>query len=161
MLCKDHKMLEGAILRTLENGRGLVERRERAVAEVRELLARVYRGFVAWGSLYGDVDAREERERRERVSALIGELTNGYAPRSLWLEEGTRKKIENFIRKSDDLCSRFSAEVQEYGYEKARADITRRVSKELGPLRKEAETGLEAELSGPRQSRWRLGPFRA
>lgn len=146
-------------MRTLENERGQVERR-RAVAEVRELLARVYRGFVAWGSLYGDVGVREERERGERVSALIGELANSYAPRSLWLEEGTRKKIEGFIRKSDDLCSRFSADVAENGYEKARAGITRRVSKELGPLRREAEIGLEDELAGPRQSRWRRGIFR-
>ncbi len=155
-----HKMLEGAILRTLENERGQVERRRRAAAEVRELLARVYRGFVAWGSLYGDVDAREEWERGERVSALIGELTNGYAPRSLWLEEGTRKKIEGFIRKADDLCSRFSADVAENGYERARAGIARRVSKELGPLRKEVEAGLEDELAGPRPSRWRRGIFR-
>lgn len=142
-------------MRTLENGQGQVERRRRAVAEVRELLARVYRGFVAWGSLYGDVDVGEELERRERVSALIGELTNGYAPRSLWLEEGTRKKIENFIRKSDDLCSRFSADVDENGYEKARPAITRRVSKELRSLKKEVEICLEGELAGPRQSRWR------
>lgn len=142
-------------MRTLENGRGQIERRRRAVAEVRELLARVYRGFVAWGSLYGDVDVREELERRERVSALIGELTNGYAPRSLWLEEGTRKKVESFIGKSDDLRSRFSAEVDERGYEKARPAITRRVSKDLRSLKKEVEICLEAELAGPRQSRWR------
>jgi hypothetical protein len=149
-------MLEGAILRTLENGRGQIERRRRAAAEVRELLARVYRGFVAWGSLYGDVDVGEELDRRARVSALIGELTNGYAPRSLWLEKGTRKKIENFITKSDDLCSRFSAEVAENGYEYARPTITRRVSKELRSLRKEVEICLEDELAGPRQSRWRI-----
>lgn len=142
-------------MRTLENGRGQIERRRRAVAEVRELLARVYRGFVAWGSLYGDVDVTEELERRERVSALIGELTNGYAPRSLWLEEGTRKKIEGFIGKSDDLRSRFSADIDERGYEKARPVITRRVSKDLRALKKEVEICLEEELAGPRQSRWR------
>jgi hypothetical protein len=149
-------MLEGALLRTLENGRGQVERRQRAVAEVRELVARVYRGFVAWGSLYGDVDARDEREREERVGALIGELTNGYAPRSLWLEEGTRKKIETFIKRSDVLRSGFSAEVRERGYEKSRSAIARRVSRELGPLKKETEAVLEAELAGPRPPRWRL-----
>jgi hypothetical protein len=149
-------MLEGALLRTLENGRGQVERRRRAVAEVRGLVAGVYRGFVAWGSLYGDVDARDEREQEERVGALIGELTNGYAPRSLWLEEGTRKKIETFIQRSDVLRSGFSSEVRERGYENARSAIARRVSRELGPLRKETEAVLEAELAGPRPPRWRL-----
>ena len=155
-MCTNHKMLEGALLRTLENGRGQVERRRRAVAEVRDLVARVYRGFVAWGSLYGDVDFRDEMEREERVTALIGELTNGYAPRSMWLEEGTRKKIEAFIKRSDALRSRFSAEVRERGYEKSRAGIAKRVSRELGRLRKETEAVLEAELAGPRQPRWRL-----
>lgn len=143
-------------MRTLENGRGQVERRRRAVAEVRGLVAGVYRSFVAWGSLYGDVDARDEREREERVGALIGELTNGYAPRSLWLEEGTRKKIETFIERSDILRSGFSTEVRERGYEKTRSAIARRVSRELGPLRKETEAVLEAELAGPRQPRWRF-----
>jgi hypothetical protein len=154
-LCTNHKVLEGAILRTLENGRGQVERRRRAVAEVRELLARVYRGFVAWGSLYGDAEVEEELERRERVSRLIGELTNGYAPRSLWLAEGTRKKIENFIGKSDDLRSRFCVDVDENGYEKVRSAIARRVSKDLRSLKKEVEICLDDELAGPRQSRWR------
>ena len=148
-------------MRTLENGQGQVERRRRALAEVRELVAGVYRGFVAWGSLYGEVDARGEREREERVDALIGELTNGYAPRSLWLDEKTRKKIETFIKRSEVLRSGFSAHVRERGYEKARSHIAKRVSRELGPLRKETEAVLEAEIAGPRQPRWRSRLFRS
>jgi DNA anti-recombination protein RmuC len=47
-------------LRTTEAGRNRTERRERAAAEVKDLLARLYRSFVLWGSLYEVVDRSGE-----------------------------------------------------------------------------------------------------
>jgi len=138
-------------LRTIEVEHVRVERRHRAVAEIRQHLARLYRGFVAWASLYGDVGERAERERRERVVRLLDELSNGYLPRSVWLTEGTRKRIENFVQRSGDLCSEFAAEVEERGYEKVRASMAKRVSKKLGPLKKDVDSDLEAELAGTRR----------
>jgi hypothetical protein len=140
----------------MEVERGRVEGRHRAVAEIRRDLSRLYRGFVAWASLYGEVDDRDERERREHVVALLDELSNGYLPQSVWLTQGSRKKIENFVQRSGDLCSEFSAQVEEQGYERVRAKMARRVSKKLGPLRKDVESDLEAELSGTRRAGWRL-----
>ena len=132
-------------------GRGRTERRERAVAEIRALLAGLYRSFVAWDSLYGDVD---ERDRRERVSRLSCELSNGYLARSMWLGEGTRKKIEAFIEKSEDLYSEFCADIEERGCTRTRASMTARISRKLGPLRKEIESDLETEPEPA--PRWRL-----
>ena len=138
-------------MRTIEVEHVQFERRHRAVAEIRQHLARLYRGFVAWASLYGDVDERDERERREHVVRLLDELSNGYLPRSVWLTDGTRKKMENFVERARNLCSEFSADVEERGYEKARASMARRVSKKLGALRKDVESDLEAELAGTRR----------
>ena len=51
---------------------------QRAVAEILTQLASLYRGFVAWVSLYGDTDNRDEQDlRRERVARLLEELATG------------------------------------------------------------------------------------
>ncbi len=143
-------------MRTTEGRYDRSERRGQAVAEVRDLLARLYRGFVAWGSVYEDSDLRHEQERRrEEVVGLLGEFSGHYLSRSVWLEQGTRKKIEKFIEKSEDLYSDFVADIVGRGYAQTRDVMANRVSKELGPLRKEAEASLESELEGNRQPRWR------
>lgn len=142
-------------MRTIEVERAGSERRRSAVAEIREHLARLYRGFVAWASLYGEVDDHDELERRERVVGLLDELSNQYLPRSVWLTEGSRKKIENFVQRAEQLCSEFSAEIEERGYPRVRRSMEKRVSKKLRPLKSEAESGLEAELAEPRRPGWR------
>jgi hypothetical protein len=144
-------------LRTTEAGGDQSERRRQAVAEVRDLLAKLYRGFVVWGSLYGDVDLRHEEERRrEEVVGLLGEFPGQYLARSVWLEQGTRKKIDKFIEKSENLYSDFVADIVERGYSQTRATMAKRVSKELGLLKKEADAALNVELAGVvRQPRWR------
>ncbi len=143
------------ILRSIELGPVGVERRRYAVEEIRFSLARLYRGFVLWASLYGDVEDSEERERRERVDELLEGLSRSYLPRSMWLAGQTQEKIEDFTEKSRELRALLSAEIEEKGYEKARAGMTRRVSKKLGPLRRQVESALETELRGPQPSRWR------
>ncbi len=146
-------------MRTTEGRYGQGERRRQAVAEVRALLARLYRGFVWWGSLYEDADLPYEQERRrEEIVGLLGEFSGSYLARSVWFEGGTRKKIERFIDKSEDLYSDFVADIVDRGYVRTRDAIAGRVSKELGPLRKEAEASLEGELARARQRRWRLRP---
>ncbi len=144
-------------MRTTEAGGGQGERRRQAVAEVRDLLAKLYRGFVAWGSLYGDVDLRDEEERRrEEVIGLLAEFPAQYLARSMWLEQGTRKKIDKFIEKSEDLYSDFVADIVAQGYPRSRAVMANRVSKQLGPLKKEADAALNVELAGAvRRLRWR------
>jgi hypothetical protein len=146
----------GVVLRTA--GRyDRSERRGLAVSEVRHLLGRLYRGFVAWGSLYGDVDLSREEERcREEVVGLLGEFSGHYLARSLWLEQGTRKRIDKFIEKSEDLYSDFVADIVVRGYARTRDIMANRVSRELGPLKREAEAGLRNELAGARQPRWRM-----
>ena len=49
-------------MRVTEGRSDQSERRWQAVAEVREMLARLYRGFVWWSSLYEDADLRFEQE---------------------------------------------------------------------------------------------------
>ncbi len=143
-------------MRTMEAGRNGTERRERAAAEVRGLLAQLYRSFVLWGSVYGDDDHRDEKDEMwGRVDRLLGEFSARYLPRTVWLEEATRKKIEAFLKKSESLYRELSAEIEQQGYAKVRARMAKRVSKELGPLRREAESALEAELGGTRHPRWR------
>jgi hypothetical protein len=143
-------------LRTTEGRYDQRERRGQAVAEVRDLLARLYRGFVWWGSLYEDADLGHEQERRrEEVVGLLGEFNGYYLARSVWLEQGTRRKIKRFIDKSEGLYSNFVADIVDQGYARTRDVMANRVSKELGPLRKEAEASLESELEGNRQPRWR------
>jgi hypothetical protein len=146
---------EGALLRTMEVERVRVERRQRAVGEIQERLAKLYRGFVAWASLYGDVQDRDEQERRDQVAELLDGLYNGYLPRSLWLTEANRKKMEGFVQRSEDLYSEFCAAIDERGYEKFRASMAKRVSKKLGPFKKDVESSLEVELSDERRAGWR------
>ncbi len=149
-------MLEGfGTLRTIEVERARVERRRVAVAEIREQLAGLYRGFVAWTSMYGENYEPDERERRERVVVLLDEVSNQYLPRSVWLSEGSRKKIESFFRRAEELCSEFSAEIDERGYPRVRRSMEKRVSKKLRRLKTEAESCLEVELAGPRRAGWR------
>lgn len=142
-------------MRTIEVARSRVERRRSAVVEIREHLARLYRGFVGWASLYGEVDDREELERRERVVGLLDELSKQYLPRSVWLMDANRKKIENYVSRAEELCSEFSAEIEERGYSRVRRGMEKRVSRKLRPLKTEAEAGLETELAEPRRQGWR------
>ena len=141
-------------MRAMEAGRNLTERRERAAAEVRGLLTQLYRSFVLWGSVYGDADHHDEQDEMQgRVAWLLGEFSGHYLPRTVWLEEVTRRKVEAFLKKSEELYRELSAEIEQQGYARARARIAKRVSKELGPLRKDAESVLEAEMRGTRP-RW-------
>ena len=144
----------GFVLRTIEVEGGRVGRHQSAVVEIRKHLAELYRAFVWWTSLYGEVEDHYEKEKRERVIDLLDELSNQYLPRSVWLTEGCRKKVENFVSRSEELCSEFSAEIEERGYPRVKRSMERRVSKQLRPLKTEAESGLEAELAEPRP-RWR------
>jgi hypothetical protein len=142
-------------LRTIEVEGARVGRRRSAVVEIRKHLAGLYRGFVWWTSLHGEVDDDYEKENRERVVELLDELSNQYMPRSVWLTEGCRKKIESFVRMSEELCSEFSTEIEERGYPRARRSMERRVSKKLRPLKTEAESFLEVELAEPGRPGWR------
>jgi hypothetical protein len=141
-------------LEGIDFGRTGVERRRYAVEEIRFSLARLYRGFVLWTSLYGEAEANEERERREQVDRLLDLFSRSYLPRSIWLAGETRERIEDFAEKSREMRERFSAEVEEKGYEEVRAVMARRVSKKLGPARKQVDLALETELSGPKPARW-------
>ena len=142
-------------MRTIEAEGARVDRRRSAVVEIRKHLAGLYRSFVWWASLYGEVDDHYEKERREQVVGLLDALSNQYLPRSVWLSEGSRKKVENFVRRSEELCSEFSAEIEDRGYPRVRRSMERRVSKKLRPLKTEAESGLQAELAEPRRPGWR------
>jgi hypothetical protein len=141
-------------LRITEVERGQGEQRRRAAVEVRDSLARLYRSFVLWGSLYGDLNCQDE-QARERIDRLSGDFAGNYLSRSVWFEQGTRKKIERFIEKSKDLYSQFSADIRERDYARARAGIANRVSRELGPLKKEADAALNVEQAETHQPRWR------
>ena len=136
---------------TTQAGQGRVERRRRAAAEIRNMLADVYRGFVAWASLYGE--GHYEQEQRERVTDLIDRLSNGYLARSMWLEPGARKKVEDFVERSEDLYSRFCADIEVRGYAKAKKSMTNRVSRQLRSQRKVAESYLKDDPEDPRP-RW-------
>lgn len=130
-------------------------RRHGTVSDIEYALARVYRSFVSWGSMYGDGDLRDEGERRrEQTLSVLGELSRCYFPGSLWLGRETRRSIESFIEKSGSLYSGFCGEIDGQGYQRARPGMSRRVSRELGPLRKEAESALEMEMEGSRRSGW-------
>ena len=142
-------------MRTTGAGRDRSARRARAAAEVRERLTQLYRSFVLWGSVYGGTDHCDEQdEMRERVARLLGEFSGHYLPRTVWLEESTRKKVEVFLKRSETLYLELCAEIEQQGYARVRARMAKRVSKELGPLRKDAESDLEAAAAGARP-RWR------
>ena len=59
--------------------------RQRVVAEIRKSIARPYRDFITWGSLYEVANEEEEERRREQVSRSLGDLRNRYLPRSCLL----------------------------------------------------------------------------
>src|SRR5215213_5645279 len=143
--------LEGAVLRTKEAERGRTAGHRRAVGELRNLLARLYRSFVAWGSLYGDLDREFQREQERSREEVLGQ----YLARSMWVEPATRKKIERFIEKSEDLYADFVADIVERGYPRIRAAMAKRVSRELGALRREVNDALDLELAETPQPRWR------
>ena len=130
-------------MRTTEAEQGRAERRQRAAAEIRSMLADLYRGFVSWASLYGDVDGRYEQDQRERVAGLLERLSYGYLARSMWLRSGAH-------------YSRFCAEIEERGYAQVRSGMANRVSKQLGSLRKDAESELKDEPGGSRLPRWQM-----
>jgi hypothetical protein len=142
-------------VRTTEAEQGRVERRQRAAAEIQNMLADLYRGFVAWASLYGDADGSYEQDQREQVTALMDRLSNGYLARSMWLEPGARRRIEDFIEKSEDLYSRFCADIEVRGYAQARKSMANRVSRQLRSLRKVAESSLKGDPDDSRP-RWRM-----
>jgi hypothetical protein len=142
-------------VRTTEAEQGRTERRQRAAAEIQNMLADLYRGFVAWASLYGDAEGRYERDQRDRVTGLMDRLSNGYLARSMWLEPGVRRRVEDFIEKSEDLYSRFCAEIEDRGYAQARKGMANRVSKQLGSLKKGADSELADDPGRPRP-RWRI-----
>src|SRR5215208_3428441 len=154
--CGRPRVRRGTIVRTTEAERGRAERRQRAAAEIQNMLADLYRGFVAWASLYGDVDGPYEQDQRERVTDLVDRLSNGYLARSMWLEPRARKRIEDFIEKAEDLYSSFCAEIEERGYTRAKKSMATRVSRQLGSLRKVAESNLKDDPGGPRRPRWRM-----
>jgi hypothetical protein len=142
------------MVRTTQARQGRVERRQRAAAEIQNMLADLYRGFVAWASLYGDAEGRYELEQRERVTDLMDRLSNGYLARSMWLEPPARKRIEDFIEKSEDLYSRFCADIEERGYARARKSMANRVSRQLRSLRKVAESNLNDDPESSSRPRW-------
>src|SRR5215208_404571 len=137
-------MLRGTDRATSNGGRGDPE-------ASRQTLQR----FRMVGILYGEVDDHYEKEQRELVVGLHDELSNQYLPRSVWLSEGSRKKVESFLRMSEELCSEFSAEIEARGYPQVKHSMERRVSKKLRPLKTEAESGLETELGEPHSQGWR------
>ena len=143
-------------MRTTEAEQGRAERDQRAAAEIRNMLTDLYRGFVSWASLYGDVDGRYEQDQRKRVAGLLDRLSNGYLARSMWLQSGARKRVEDFIEKSEKLYSGFCAEIEERGYAQGRSGMANRVSKQLGSLRKDAESELKDEPGGSRLPRWQM-----
>ena len=130
--------------------------RRRVVMEMRAMIARPYRDFITWGSLYDVEDRVEQGRQRDLVSWSLDNLHKRYLPRSMWLEPATRKKIEAYIEGAWALFEELSREVGDLGYARARANIVRRVTRELGPLRREAETSLGAEIEPVNQGRWRL-----
>jgi len=97
------------------------------------------------------MDDPDELERRERVVLLLDEFSKQYLPRSVWLMEANRKKIENYLSKAEELCSEFSAEIEARGYHRVRRSMEKRVSKKLRPIKTEVESSLETELAEPRR----------
>ena len=67
--------------------------------------------------------------------------------------EANRKKIETFVSRAEELCSEFSAEIEDRGYPRVRRSMEKRISRKLRPLKTEACLGLE--LAEPRRQRWR------
>ncbi len=126
-----------------------------AEVQIGYLVTKVYGAFIMWVSSYEDTaDGREQNIRQSRVADLLTELSASYLPHSIWIQKSDRKKIEDFIKKAKVLYERFSEEIREQGYPKVRSKISYRVSKQLGPLKREAETSLEFKASDTRKHRW-------
>ena len=118
-------------------------------------LSDLYQSFIAWSSLYDAADYQSEQEsRKEQVNRRLDEFRNRYLPRSLWLDRRVRRTIERFIEKCESLRSEFTEEIHEHGYVQARPNMANRVSRELGPLKKEVESNLWTELEEARPP-WR------
>lgn len=141
-------------MRPIGDGRA-AGRRERSAAEVRDAVARLYRAFVAWCSLYDD-DAAEQEAREAEVCRLLAELSRVYPPRSVWLGPGTREAVERFVSLAGELRRDMGGEIRARGYPGARPELERRVGRELGPLKREALGALESERAGVSRPRWRL-----
>jgi hypothetical protein len=125
-------------------GRGDPEASRRALQGFRVV------DFSVWGGgrpLRERAEGAGRRASRRSVQQIFAAV--------LWLTEGSRKKVENFLSMSEELCSEFSAEIGERGYPRVRHSMERRVSKKLRPLKAEAESGLETELAEPRSRGWR------
>ena len=120
------------------------------VSKTWDQLTETYRNFVAWSSAYGDenVDYQQEpKQRREQVSRSLSELENYYRPRSVWFEHRTCEIVERFIETCEGLHSEFVDEINKRGYSRrVKARMAERVSKELGPLTKEAVSNFKEEL---------------
>ena len=81
-----------------------VERRRTAVVEIRKHLAGLYRGFVWWASLYGDVDDHYEKERRELVVGLHDELST-----SIYRGQCGSRKVAARRSRASSGCRKSSA----------------------------------------------------
>lgn len=128
--------------------------RHHARVQIGELIRRLYGAFVLWVSVYEDTDDGNEQDaRQEQVSYLLSELSVRYLPQSVWIEKTDRKKIEGFIDKAEDLYAMLSEEIEKHGYPQVRSNVASRVSKELGPLRREAEASLGVEAPASRRQR--------
>jgi hypothetical protein len=138
--------------------RQVSDHRHRATARVGDLTRELYGAFVAWGSAYDDADEGADQEARQaRVAELLGEAYVRFLPQSVWIEKAGRKKVEEFIARAEELYARFSREIAARGYTRVRSDLARRVSKELGPLKREAEASLGVEIPGRRRRGRRRG----
>lgn len=123
--------------------------------KLQSLLANLYQSFIAWSSLYDAVDFQSEQEpRKEQVDRRLDEFRNRYLPQSVWLERKHRKTVERFIEKCESLRSEFTEDIHERGYIQARTNMANRVSRELGPLKKEIESNLRTEFEEARPP-WR------
>jgi hypothetical protein len=69
----------------------------------------------------------------------------------MWLMEPSRKKIETFISKAEELCSECTAEIKARGYHRVRRGMEKRVGKKLGPPKTATESGPEADLAETRR----------
>jgi hypothetical protein len=87
---------------------------------------------------------------------VLDRLSNGYLARSMWLEPGVRRRVEDFIEKSEDLYSRFCAEIEERGYTRAKKRMAKRVSRQLRSLRKNLDSELAGDPDEPRRFPWLL-----
>lgn len=120
------------------------------VSETWDRLVEIYSSFVAWSSAYADENVdylQEPKQRRETVHRCLREFSDYYAPRAVWLDLRTCNAIEEFIETSEGLYSEFVDEIRDRGYSRrVKANMAARVSAELGPLKREAVSNLQAEL---------------